>query len=126
MMLLNLRPQNYTVSHSSASLFTMLALDEEDFCGSTSSLFLQIYNKMAARRKTMSPMRPKIAGTFIVLFCSLLWRRTSKFVFVLPLSRFVSFTELNLVTSRTVVKHSRSQFNKTVLAIGLVLTAVKS
>lgn len=85
MMLLNLRQPNYTASHSSASLFTMLALAEEEFCGSTSSLFLQIYKKIAAKRKTISPMRPKMAGTFIVLFCSLLWHRISNFVFVLPL-----------------------------------------
>ena len=67
---------DYTVSHSSPSRFTMLALAEEDFCGSTPSLFLQIYNKMAARRKTISPTRPSIAGTFIVFLCILLWCRT--------------------------------------------------
>jgi len=42
----------------------MLALAEEDFCGSTPSLFLQMYNKMAARRKTISPTRPRIAGSY--------------------------------------------------------------
>lgn len=66
----------YTASHSSPSRFTMLALAEEDFCGSTPSLFLQIYNKMAARRKAISPTRPRIAGTFIVFLCTLLRRRT--------------------------------------------------
>lgn len=82
----------YTASHSSPSRFTMLALAEEDFCGSTPSLFLQIYNKMAARRKAISPMRPRIAGTFIVFLCTLLRRRAISF--------FLPFNSFNLLWPR--------------------------
>lgn len=100
-------PLHYTASHSSASRFTMLALAEEYFCGSTPSRFLQIYNKTAARRNTISPMRPRMAGTFIVFFCSLLCRWTCKLVFCIRVVPFCSFTDFNPATSYTIVKRRR-------------------
>lgn len=109
---------DYTASHSSPSWFTMLALAEEDFCGSTPSLFLQMYNKMAARRKTISPTRPRIAGTFIVFLCTACcdanYFELATFCFV-PLSR-----------DGSIVKRCHSLFNKPVLSHTDEFLAVRS